>query len=484
MLELLGINVDRRDLATLETQKITRNFVINWLGSHGRDTCQLGGQGIEHNYWLIPETPEGYSQVCQCLQKIEAQSARVASAKGVEAKGFNFGCGQLKSQSDWSAALVAEGFFQMGGQLGSASESLALRGNVHGTDVVIFQIPFSPLAGLPHGNWPLLVKAFVDAEQFLKTSGAWPRYNSLFEIESGSGVVLTSPLSNVPYLESALENLSQDDLPSTWNWQPNSLSAAYQDPDELDPLPWIAKGIYVVLGAFIIELVFSLYSRARVGMLLVLLSGFSFKAEGALILSALSPHPLGMKDFSRSLESRTSLSLDSNARVYPKLSGQALREPWLFVANPALILGANGAFSPALEGWIRKGGILVLQTDSPIFQLEKFTSEGFVSTIKKGQWRPIAPDHELMRSFYLLDSLPGCEGMSWQEFRYDGRTSIIAIPFNLSTALSDSPEPPLCDALKDKERLTRVLVNLFMVSLATDYKKDQIHLPEILKRLR
>lgn len=480
MLQLLAINVDRRDLATTETQKIKRNFVINWLGTHGRDTCQLGNQGIEHNYWLIPETQDSFFEVCQCLQRIETQSSRIASSKGGSSKEMSFGCGDLKSQSEWGSGLVAQGFFQMGGQLGSSSESLALRGRVHGSDVVVFQMPFTPLAGIPHGNWPLLVKAFVDAEQFLKSSGAWPRYNSLFEIEATTD----SFSSNVPYLESALQDLSQDELPRTWDWQPNSLSNTYQDPDDSDPLPWIARGIYVVLGAFLVELLFSLYTRFRIGILALLLSGFSLNAEGSLVLSALSPHPLGMGDFAKSLESRTSLSLDSSARVYPKLSTQALREPWLFVNNPAMILGPNGAFLPELEGWIRKGGILVLQADSPIFQLEKFTSEGFVSTVKKGQWRPIAPDHELMRSFYLLDSLPGCEGMSWQEYRYDGRTAIMAIPFKLSTALSDSPEAPSCEALKDKERLTRVLVNLFMVSLATDYKKDQIHLPEILKRLR
>ena len=41
-----------------------------------------------------------------------------------------------------------------------------------------------------------------------------------------------------------------------------------------------------------------------------------------------------------------------------------------------------------------------------------------------------------------------------------------------------------CSGGPTGEQATRAFVNLLMVALATDYKKDQIHLPEILKRLR
>ena len=34
------------------------------------------------------------------------------------------------------------------------------------------------------------------------------------------------------------------------------------------------------------------------------------------------------------------------------------------------------------------------------------------------------------------------------------------------------------------EKGYRAFINLLMVALTTDYKKDQVHLPEILKRLR
>ncbi len=483
MLELLGIKVERRDQATADSQKVKRSFVINWLGSHGRNTCQLGDPKTSHHYWLIPETIGAYSQVCDCLNKIELEAARIASLSGAPSKvapSTPIPCSTLKSPEEWSAALVQHNFFQMGGQLGSSAESLALRGKVGGIDVVAFQIPFTPLAGIPHGNWPMLVKAFVDAENFDSSKNSWPRIESLFDMEDPA--LISS--SNVPYRESALEELSAKDLPSAWNWQSHSSGAVIQDSDDSDPLPWIMSVIKIVMVIFVVEIGYGVFSRLKLTMLAIFFSLVSMKSEGALILSSLSPHPLNMQDLSKSLESRTSLSLDPNARIYPKLTSAALKEPWLFVNDPTSLLGPSGAFLPELEGWIRKGGILILQADTPLFQLEKFTSEGFISTVKKGSWRPIAPDHELMRSFYLLDSLPACEGAAWQEYRYDGRTAILAIPFKLTSILSNTPESVPCSALNDKERLTRVVVNLFMVSLATDYKKDQIHLPEILKRLR
>jgi len=84
----------------------------------------------------------------------------------------------------------------------------------------------------------------------------------------------------------------------------------------------------------------------------------------------------------------------------------------------------------------------------------------------------------------LLDALPGCNGEIWRGFSYDGRLAILAIPYGFINALQDQGVAPPCKNAPDQERGTRIFINLIMVALATDYKRDQIHLPEILKRLR
>ena len=89
-----------------------------------------------------------------------------------------------------------------------------------------------------------------------------------------------------------------------------------------------------------------------------------------------------------------------------------------------------------------------------------------------------------MRSFYLLDALPVCNKQSWRGFTFAGRLAIVAIPHRLLVYLRDRNTAVPCLAKTGREMATRIFVNLLMVALAGDYKKDQVHLPEILKRLR
>ena len=89
-----------------------------------------------------------------------------------------------------------------------------------------------------------------------------------------------------------------------------------------------------------------------------------------------------------------------------------------------------------------------------------------------------------MRSFHLLDSLPKCKGNVWMGYYYDDRIAVVASPYGFMQSLLDPLKQDECAAKVGREQSTRIFINLLMVALATDYKKDQIHLPEILKRLR
>ena len=101
-----------------------------------------------------------------------------------------------------------------------------------------------------------------------------------------------------------------------------------------------------------------------------------------------------------------------------------------------------------------------------------------------GEWKVIPPDHEIMRSFHLLDSLPKCNNKVWLGYHFDQRIAAIAVPYGFLDSILDVTNQNTCSAKVTRERATRIFINILMVALATDYKKDQIHLPEILKRLR
>lgn len=168
------------------------------------------------------------------------------------------------------------------------------------------------------------------------------------------------------------------------------------------------------------------------------------------------------------VERRTSITLASKAVVK-----QSWIHPWLWVNN------LNFAQPRNLATWLKRGGMLIVETNNP----ETISKNLF--SVEVGLWQKTIPlDHQLMRSFYLLDSLPSCRGNKWQGMTIGGRLAIVYIPYQLSRFLQDKGQSLTC--LKDttREEQTRIFINLLMVALATDYKKDQVHLPEILKRLR
>jgi len=566
--EILGLNVNRRDQASKGNRDTKEALIVNWIGSHGRDSCEVSSVENQTRYWVIPETQGDFLGTCRCLAKIASrpryaknQPQTLSDLNGPRTDGagtlsprydasseqgtkFPVKCSELTTRDSWIAALTDNGFSQIGGELGHGNEALAYRGDVGSSDVLVFQIPFSPLAGIPHGRWPMIVKAMLKIQNLGEGASTWPRSESFFLSAEEKHLAQ----SNVPIGESILEQGLADNFPPTWSLTSHASLASIQDPNEKDPLPWIKFAWFFVLAIVFLEIIYNLYRRLKLraaAKALAILTvswtvsfcfSHSLQASG-LVLSVLGNHPSNMRNFSKQLADRTSISLSENVQVWPVISKKTLREPWLMVTELEKIQSPSGGMNIELESWVRKGGILVIEGDYPTYQLERLTSEGFRSTVKLGEWRPIAPDHEMMRSFYLLDSLPSCNGSGWSEFRYDGRTAILAIPFNLTSILAGAESlrtgrlkastNPLrdnssaapgnnlgddggstnansvkdavgsqsvpygsskvslnCEMMKDEERLTRVLVNIFMVSLATDYKKDQIHLPEILKRLR
>ena len=170
----------------------------------------------------------------------------------------------------------------------------------------------------------------------------------------------------------------------------------------------------------------------------------------------------------REVERRTSITLASKAVIK-----QAWTQPWLWVDKLTFAQPRD------LATWLKRGGMLIVEgNNSTAVSKNLFSAE-------VGVWQKTIPlDHQLMRSFYLLDNLPSCHGKKWQGMTIGGRLAIVYIPYHLSRFLQDNGQPLTCSKTTTREEQTRIFINLLMVALATDYKKDQVHLPEILKRLR
>ncbi|GLQ05726.1 DUF4159 domain-containing protein [Sneathiella chinensis] len=108
---------------------------------------------------------------------------------------------------------------------------------------------------------------------------------------------------------------------------------------------------------------------------------------------------------------------------------------------------------------------------------------------------PIAPDHVLTRSFYLMQTFPGrySDGQLWVEDTSgtagnDGVASVIIGSNDWAAAWAEGPDRrPLAAVIPGMERQRefafRFGINLVMYTLAGNYKADQVHVPAILERL-
>lgn len=520
-LEILGFKIHRRDFIVQPGPPATEFpfWVIVGGTGNGSDrycpksieTARLlyknkqGAKDGRHRdmprIWLIPHDLEAnYKEMCQCY----VQLIRSSAAGGAEF------CDQVESRAQWNALLPSLGAKQIGGDYGREDRAVAFteRDANSGLEVLAFTIPLKPsrLTGINHAAMPVLVQDLLRWQGVLESgnnrlTASWPRTEDIVESlwrASGTGDPLELSRirnANIPIGESILTAGENATFPPKWtaqaNWSEKQLASKK---DREDPLPWLKMAAFLLAALSLFEAVFMLMMRFGKGIfrrpevllavltLSITVASSRAEAQLALHINSALTEEMTFGGLARELAGRTSLELDRSAKVTRGLGPQALGEPWMWINGTGEITLPDGRLKPDIVTWIKRGGFLILENQTSELQLKKLT-EGMRLSDADG-WMPLPPDHETMRSFYLLDALPDCNSVVWRGFQFDGRLAVIAIPFGMLSILKDQPLPAPCAVQPDYERSVRVFVNLVMVALATDYKKDQIHLPEILKRLR
>src|SRR5690606_28498147 len=119
----------------------------------------------------------------------------------------------------------------------------------------------------------------------------------------------------------------------------------------------------------------------------------------------------------REVSRRTSIDLGPKPVVHPRFDNKAREQGWIWFKGP-LAKTRPSEFKRDMVAWLRRGGFLVVDHYGTLAELQDLTSSLNVESQGSG-WHPIPPDHELMRSFHLLDSLPVCDGRVWQGFQFD-----------------------------------------------------------------
>jgi|GEM_PF-1844200 len=519
-LETIGFEVQRQDKIISSESEINRYPL--WIsvssGPNAMQSCPSGLPGLrasrqsaqniadlpEARIWLVPSGRDSdYRQLCHCLHRIMLSESNDSAEPSY--------CSESTSREGWIEILKSTGGKQVGGAVGEEKGSIAWSFSEPASKISLLALtaPLMPRldSSIRYSTLPLLLRQLLQwhgalgPKRQVLTERDWPRVESIVEywndVEAGKGNDQTILLSNVPYGESKLASLSRADLPPLLTEQlQKSLRSTVSREDETDPQLFFRVGVLMVLLAMMFEVVYRVRRQTRmrarkaetaVVAMLVSLMFWGGRADAQVEVVTLGSQKSVMEltGLASEVEARTSIELRRESKGFTENDQELFRQPWLWVLNAEDIRGKNGALRDDLATWMVRGGFFVLHgavwSDA---DLQNLTAALRKISRTELQWTPIPPDHEIMRSFYLLDALPECAGRAWRGLQFDGRLAALAPSIDLLALLKDKPSTTPCESVLTREQATRIFVNIMMVSLATDYKKDQIHLPEILKRLR
>lgn len=208
---------------------------------------------------------------------------------------------------------------------------------------------------------------------------------------------------------------------------------------------------------------------------------------------AYRPRPSAVESLLAQVAKRTSIE------VQRKMLEIELTDPRLF-HHPFLYLGGDRAFEPfseaglnALRDYLNFGGFLLIDDNSGE------TNSGFDESVRRMLDRlyPHTPleripqDHSIFRSFYLINQVTGRVVVNpWLEgITSKGRTVLVYSSNDLGGAWSKNKlghwnYDMIGGGFRQRQLSLRLGVNIVMYALTLDYKKDMVHLPIILERLR
>jgi hypothetical protein len=204
-----------------------------------------------------------------------------------------------------------------------------------------------------------------------------------------------------------------------------------------------------------------------------------------------NPRPTALRRLGWEVARRTSIDTARDA-VPVRLDRPGLhRTPMLYLAGDGPFPPFSDAERAVLRRHLQYGGFLLADA------ADASDGSGFDRSVRRelgevlpaAPLRPIARDHVLYKSFYLLDRQGGRALVKpWLEGQaQDGRLLVVYSQNDLGGAwarsdLGDWEYACTPGGEPQREVAFRLGVNVAMYALCTDYKDDAVHLPFILRR--
>jgi len=205
------------------------------------------------------------------------------------------------------------------------------------------------------------------------------------------------------------------------------------------------------------------------------------------------PRPEALRSLLAQIARRTSIEVNREP-ILLKLS-----DPNLF-KHPFIYFGGDEAFEPfeesdlkILRKYLSYGGFLFIDDNSAVADsaFDHSVRRMVARMFPQMPLRNIPRDHSVFRSFYLLNTVSGraiiksyLEGISLK-----GRTVLMYSVNDQAGAwsrnkLGDWNYDLIAGGYRQRQLSIRLGINIILYALTLDYKKDMVHLPIILERLR
>ncbi len=205
------------------------------------------------------------------------------------------------------------------------------------------------------------------------------------------------------------------------------------------------------------------------------------------------PRPGGYKRIAWEVAKRTSIDVVPEPAIVEATDPELFRRPFLVLAGDSDFAPFGEAARESLRRYLNFGGMLIVDDASgqPGGPFDRAARREVAAILPASRVAPIAKDHVLFKSFYLLDAPVGRVQAATQAdgVLLGGRLAVVFSPNDLAGAAArdafgtwEYEVTPGGDA--QRERAFRFGVNLVMYALCLDYKDDQVHVPFIMKRRR
>jgi hypothetical protein len=206
---------------------------------------------------------------------------------------------------------------------------------------------------------------------------------------------------------------------------------------------------------------------------------------------AWNPHPTAFRRLAWELTRRTSIEIANDA-VPVRLDRPGLhRFPMLVLAGAGPMPPLSDGERAALRRHLQYGGFLLVDSadGSDGSGFDAAARRELARVLPAAPLQPVARDHVLHKTFYLLDRQGGRVLVKpWMEAQaLDGRLAVLYSQNDLGGAWARSEYgdwefPCTPGGEPQRETAIRLGVNVAMYALCTDYKDDAVHLPFIMRR--